>query len=137
MMRLDDLIGPWTMARVIEDHRAGLIGHFDGEATWSPDEAGLIQTEVGVLTYGAAAPMQATRRYLWRAQGIDLAVFFDDGRPFHLVPEEGCEALHDCPPDTYRVRYSFATKDAFSTVWNVTGPRKNATLTTHFTRATG
>ncbi|ABD55579.1 hypothetical protein Jann_2662 [Jannaschia sp. CCS1] len=133
VMRLDDLRGRWSVERVIEDHRADLTGRFEGEAIWSPDANGLVQTEVGVLHYGSASPMQATRRYLWRAQGEGIAVFFDDARPFHIVPAPGQEALHDCPPDTYRVRYAFTGLDAFTTVWHVTGPRKHMTLTTRFT----
>ncbi|UWQ97534.1 trigger factor [Rhodobacteraceae bacterium M385] len=131
---MDALKGRWQLSRVITDYRADLTGRFEGEAAWRPIEGGLEQVEQGVLRYGAAAPMQATRRYLWRSQGAELAVFFDDGRPFHTVPEEGKEALHDCPPDTYRVRYSFKGRDAFSTLWRVTGPRKDMLLDTTFTR---
>ncbi len=63
-----------------------------------------------------------------------MHVFFDDGRPFHTVPAHGAEALHDCPPDTYRVRYTYDATDTFSTRWHVTGPRKDAVLRTQFTR---
>ncbi len=137
MIVLADLEGRWTLEREIEDRRAGLAGRFVGEAEWCADAAGLVQRESGVLSYGSAAPMQATRRYLWRAQGADLAVFFDDGRAFHSVPESGEEALHDCPPDTYRVRYSFDLPQRFSTIWHVTGPRKDAVLRSTFTRVAG
>ncbi|OAN84345.1 hypothetical protein A8B78_07325 [Jannaschia sp. EhC01] len=134
MRQLADLEGRWRVLRDIDDRRAGLTGRFEGEALWSPDADGLTQTEAGVLRYATAAPMQATRRYLWREDGDGLHVFFDDGRPFHTVPAQGQEALHDCPPDIYRVRYTFA-ENAFTTVWHVTGPRKDAVLTTYFTRA--
>lgn len=134
MIGLDALKGRWQLSRVITDYRADLTGQFEGEAVWRPFEGGLEQVEQGVLRYGAAAPMQATRRYLWRAQVAELAVFFDDGRPFHTVPADGEEALHDCPPDTYRVRYSCTGTDAFSTLWRVTGPRKDMLLDTTFTR---
>lgn len=134
MMRLSDLEGRWRVTREITDHRAGLTGHFVGDAVWSTADDGLIQTEAGVLTYGTAPPMQATRRYLWQGQGTDLAVLFEDGRPFHTVPAAGAEALHDCPPDIYRVRYWFDGTDAFTTQWDVTGPRKDTRLLTKFTR---
>mgnify|MGYP001795186644 CR=1 FL=1 len=121
------------MNRVIEDRRADLTGRFEGEAAWTPDNVGLIQDETGMMHYGAAAPMRATRRYLWRdANGLE--VFFDDGRAFHLVPEPGAEAVHDCPPDTYRVRYEVLSPDQFRSTWHVTGPRKDATLTSFFER---
>lgn len=134
MMQLRDLEGRWRVSREITDHRAGLTGHFVGEAVWSAANDGLIQAEAGVLTYGTAPAMQATRQYLWQAQGTDLAVLFEDGRPFHTVPAPGQEALHDCPPDTYRVRYWFDAPDAFTTRWDVTGPRKDTRLLTTFTR---
>lgn len=134
MMRLADLEGRWQITRSIEDRRADLTGVFEGEAVWAPDAEGLIQTEVGTLRYGTATPMQATRRYLWRGQDADLNVFFHDGRPFHTVPEAGKEALHDCPPDTYRVRYTFTDPESFATRWHVTGPRKDAVLSTVFTK---
>lgn len=134
MMRLADLEGRWQISRTIEDRRADLTGVFEGEATWSPDAEGLIQTEVGTLRYGNATPMQATRRYLWREQDGALRVFFEDGHAFHTVPLEGEEALHDCPPDTYRVRYTVETRGRFATRWHVTGPRKDAVLQTRFTK---
>lgn len=139
MIQLGDLEGRWHVTREIMDHRANLAGQFKGEAIWSSPTEELIQneltqTETGMLTYGAAPPMQATRRYLWRAQDPDLVVLFEDGRQFHTVPAAGVEAVHDCPPDTYRVRYWFESRDAFTTRWDVTGPRKDARLTTRFTR---
>lgn len=134
MIRLADLEGRWRVSRMIEDLRAGLKGQFEGEATWSPDADGLIQEEQGTLTFGTAPPMQATRRYLWRAEGAALSVLFDDGRAFHTVPQPGAEALHDCPPDTYRVRYTFEDTCKFSTRWHVMGPRKDVVLTTTFTK---
>ena len=134
MMRLPDLEGRWRVTREITDHRAGLTGQFTGEAVWSARNGGLIQTETGVMTYGTAPPMQATRRYLWQMQGADLVVLFEDGRPFHTVPAIDEEAVHDCPPDTYRVRYWFEGVDAFTTQWDVTGPRKDMRLVTTFAR---
>lgn len=136
MKRLLNLEGRWRVLRDIDDRLAGLTGQFEGEALWSLDTDGLVQTETGVMTYGTAPPMQATRRYLWREDAGGLHVFFDDGRPFHTVPPPGKEALHDCPPDTYRVRYSFAA-DTFTTIWHVTGPRKDAVLSSVFTRVNG
>jgi hypothetical protein len=134
MISLSDLEGRWSVERIITDLRAGLDGQFSGHAVWTPDANGLLQEEKGVLTYGTASPMQATRRYLWRETPTTLDVLFDDARPFHSVPDAGQEALHDCPPDTYRVRYTFNGRDAFSTRWHVTGPRKDAVLVTTFTR---
>jgi hypothetical protein len=35
---------------------------------------------------------------------------------------------HWCDPDTYRVTYALLGPDAFSYVWDVTGPRKDLLL---------
>ena len=135
MIGLEELEGRWQVSRVIADARAGLEGRFEGEAVWTPDADGLVQEERGVLRYGEAAPMQATRRYLWREAAGALNVFFEDGRAFHTVPTTGEEALHDCPPDSYRVRYTFENAMQFSTRWHVAGPRKDVVLTTEFIKA--
>ncbi len=86
---------------------------------------GLILTETGRLCYGAAAPMQAERRYLWRADGAGIAVFFADGRPFHWFSMAAPEAHHDCPPDNYHVAYDFGAWPRWQSRWAVTGPRKD------------
>lgn len=132
MKRLAELEGRWQVVRTIDDRRAGLLGRFTGETRWVADPDGLVQVEEGTLIYGNAAPMQATRRYLWREDPSGLQVFFDDGRPFHTVPSDGAEAVHVCPPDTYRVRYMFEAPGHFATQWHVTGPRKDAILNTRF-----
>lgn len=133
-LTLDDLEGLWHLGRVIEDRRAGVTGRLEGESRWTPDGGGLMQEERGLLRYGRAAPMQAARRYLWRADDAGLNVLFDDGRPFHIVPVAGEIAEHHCPPDHYRVRYAFDLPGRFTTTWHVAGPRKDATLTSTFTR---
>ena len=135
MISLSDLEGRWRLDRVIEDARTGVTGRLEGEALWRPDAAGLVQEESGVLHYGDAPPMQATRCYLWRAAGDALEVFFEDGRPFHVVPQAGAEAVHHCDPDLYRVTYDFDLPKRFTQVWRVTGPRKDARIISRFTRA--
>ncbi len=135
MIRLDDLEGRWLLSRVIDDARAGVTGRLVGEAEWRAGANGLIQEEQGTLHYGAAAPMQASRRYLWRQTGSCVEVLFEDGRHFHIVPDPGAEAVHLCDPDLYRVTYDFFLPQAFTQTWRVTGPRKDARITSKFRRA--
>ncbi len=132
MITLADLEGRWRLSREIEDRRAGVTGRLEGEAVWAKASDGLIQTETGLLHYGDAAPMQAERRYLWRSSETGLAVFFDDGRPFHEVDGTAAEATHFCEPDLYRVRYNFSAWPHWSSRWEVTGPRKDLTIATWF-----
>jgi hypothetical protein len=85
VIALADLEGRWTLDRRIDDRRAGLTGRLTGTCVWRPDGQGLVQHETGILHYGDAAPIRAERRYLWRADSEGLAVFFEDGRPFHRI----------------------------------------------------
>lgn len=127
-MRLSAFLGAWALDRSIEDARAARSGRLAGEARFSPAPDGLAYEEAGTLAFPGTAPMQASRRYLWRqggAGGID--VLFADGRFFHAfdpaLPEPS--ALHDCPPDTYRVRYDFTAWPLWQAEWRVTGPDKD------------
>ena len=133
MIQLKDLEGHWTLSRQIDDRRAGLTGRFDGVANWRPDADGLVQEETGHLHYGDAPPMQATRRYLWRQTPAGLAVFFDDGRPFHILTDT-LSAHHDCPPDVYDVTYRFTDWPDWQSQWVVTGPRKDAVIVSRYGR---
>jgi len=134
MARLAELEGRWQVVRRIDDRRAGLVGHFEGEAVWCPDADGLRQLETGVLRYGDAAPMQASRVYLWRQDGDGLAVFFEDGRPFHRVGPERLQDRHLCDPDIYDVRYDLSAWPDWVQDWIITGPRKDMRLVSRFSR---
>lgn len=134
MITLRDLAGQWILERWIDDRRAGLAGRLSGTCVWRPDAPGLVQEETGVLHYGDAPPIRAERRYLWRTSGDGLAVFFEDGRPFHTIGPGRLSDRHDCPPDTYEVTYLFDGSRAFSTTWRVTGPRKDQLIHSNYTR---
>ena len=134
MIALADLEGAWRLTRHILDHRAGLTGHLEGTSHWSPDAHGLRQEETGLLHYGAAPPMQAARAYLWRQAGAGLAVFFADGRPFHSLGPDRLSDRHLCDPDIYDVTYDLSRWPDWIQVWHVTGPRKDAVITSRFQR---
>lgn len=125
---LTDFEGAWRFERRISDARLP-EATVQGSAEWAAHAHGLMYRETGLLHLPGQPPMQATRSYLWRD---DLRVFFDDGRFFHTVPPMGGEAVHDCPPDTYRVRYEFADWPCFETYWHVTGPRKDYRMRTRY-----
>ena len=55
-----------------------------------------------------------------------IAVFFEDGRPFHWFSDAQSAASHDCPPDLYAVSYGFGDwPESWSARWQVSGPRKD------------
>jgi len=132
MITLADLAGAWRLTRRITDHRAGLSGHLSGSSHWTPDSIGLRQEEAGVLIFGTAPPMQASRAYLWRAEGAGLAVFFADGRPFHRLGPGQLADRHHCAPDLYDVAYDFSHWPEWTQSWRVSGPRKDMTIESRF-----
>ena len=133
MIQLSDFEGRWQLRRRIDDQKAGLTGQLEGEARFEPGQGGLILTEMGRLQYGDGAPLQAERRYLWREEAGGIAVFFEDERPFHWFSATAPEASHDCPPDLYHVRYDFSSWPDWSAIWQVTGPRKDYVMESHYT----
>jgi len=135
---LAHLRGQWTCRREIEDRRAGREGRFEGEASFGHDGIGLAYAEAGVLELPGTGAFRAERRYLWRAVPAGIAVLHENGTPFHAFDPRGDRpaALHRCEPDLYHVVYTFEA-DAWSSVWDVTGPRKSYRLVTRYARAPG
>ncbi|THH38273.1 trigger factor [Aliishimia ponticola] len=129
--QLADFEGTWRIMRQIT-HADAPDAQYEGTAHWTPDEAGLLYQENGILTVTGHPPMQTERRYLWRAP---LDVYFEDGRFFHTVPPGGGETRHWCAPDDYRVTYRFAAWPRFETVWRVQGPAKDYTMVSRYAPA--
>ena len=147
MRKLQDFQGSWTISRHILDARAHQTATLTGTCTFTPTDTptdtktdtktdtptALLQTETGILTLAGAA-YEATRRYLWHADGARIAVHFDDGRFFHHLDPATTHptARHDCAPDHYAVTYDFSRWPTWQSRWHVTGPRKDYISTTTF-----
>jgi len=130
------LDGDWHIARGIEDRRTGIPQSFIGAASFGRDgDASLLYREDGALRIGDGT-IRASQSHRWRFTDAHADVSFADGRPFHRVGLDGhqAEARHDCPPDLYRVSYRFETPDRWRQEWCVSGPRKDYTLESVFTR---
>ncbi len=131
LVSLEALEGRWRLSRVIRN-ADGSEAQLQGVTVFRREGDGLVQEEEGWLTLaGQAAPLRATRRYLWAEGGGGLEIRFEDGRPFHTVPlgVERPEAAHECVPDVYRVAYDFTDWPRWRAVWRVTGPRKDYVMT--------
>ncbi|MCR9127843.1 MAG: DUF6314 family protein [Rhodobacteraceae bacterium] len=125
---LADLVGDWRIARRIDDRRTGQIVTGDGAARLSDAGGGRFAwCERLLLDWPGQAPLEARRRDLWQATPSGFDVAFGDGRPFHSVTlgHPICDAVHDCPPDFYRVRYDFSRWPMWRVTWRVVGPRKD------------
>jgi len=135
--RLQDFAGRWAIDRRIEDAQSGEILEGCGTVEFraAPD-GGLIYDETLWLRFPGRPAVHGTRRYLWRAAGAEIAVFFEDGRPFHRIALGGTAACdsHDCAPDLYRGDYDFSSWPDWSVRWRAAGPRKDYVSTTVFRR---
>ena len=133
MPGLGDFAGDWRLTRRIADRASGQCLRFSGTARFVPEGAALACTERGFLRLPGQRPFEAERRYRWRAEAGQIVVDHGDGRPFHALDPGLPEALHLCPPDTYRVIYRFARWPLWSALWTVSGPRKDYTMLSRFT----
>lgn len=130
------LQGPWRVVRKMVDRRAGLSGRLDGVAAFEPAGAGLVYRESGLLRLGGYEGRTArVYRYAFAAPGR-AEVTFEDGKPFHVLDLTGgaWSAIHRCRDDLYRGAFRATAPDAWEAVWQVTGPRKDHTLTTRYRR---
>jgi len=119
-VQLADFEGEWRLSRRILQAN-GVEARLHGVALFRAVPEGLAYEEVGTLRIPGQPEMEARRAYLW---GPDLTVWFDGGRYFHKVPEEGGETEHWCAPDQYDGVYDFDDWPVWRVTWNVRGPRK-------------
>lgn len=133
-MRLQAFLGTWDIERSIEDRLAGQQGRFGGQAVFAAGEFWIDYHESGTIVLGSAPALAATRAYRWLEDGEEIEVRFGDGRPFHRFrPGDAApEAVHQCPPDLYRVRYDFRQWPAWEAIWDVRGPRKDYCMLSRF-----
>ncbi|MGR3540637.1 MAG: DUF6314 family protein [Hasllibacter sp.] len=130
---LGALEGEWRLSREVR-HAGGGTVRAEGRATLAPDGAGLAEDESGraILPDGTATSF--AQRRLWRAEGGSLALRKGDGTLLCALADGA--GVHDCPPDTYRVRLDLSgLPGAWAAEWRVTGPRKDYVMTTRYVRA--
>lgn len=133
---LDEFVGLWRIERRIDDRMLGLSGIFAGTAEFTSDAQGLICSEEGMLSYGSAEPLPATRRYLWRMAGGRVEIRFEDERPlvgFALNTPQPHDR-HFCEPDSYDAAFDFARWPEWSSTWKVRGPRKDYRMVSSYFR---
>ena len=137
ILKRGDFAGDWRLERAIDDRLSAQEGALDGQARFLPVEgSGLRYSECGLLRIGNAAPLEARRRYHWQFSAGEVEVRFDDGRPFHSFVPGGRRpgTPHLCGEDLYRVVYDFTRFPDWQSIWIVTGPRKDYTMTTRYRR---
>jgi hypothetical protein len=121
-----ELVGRWTVDRVVRDERSDTTGRFHGTATFTPDGRWV---EEGTLEFGAYRG--PARRELRIADGM---VWFDDGRPFHPLDLTGRPVEHLCGEDVYTGVYRLPAPDRLEVSWRIAGPRKTQRVDTSYSR---
>jgi hypothetical protein len=133
------LIGSWSFDRVIESQAT-----MQGIATFAPLDSGrLAYREQGCLKLANGTEVQAEREYFFSNSDGGFKVFFreDPPRLFHeifLSASSGGKlsghARHVCKRDEYQSAYMFLPDGTFAVRHVVSGPRKDYTMNTSYTR---
>ena len=94
-----DLLGTWTLSRVVDDHLAGERREVVGTAELAEVEPGRVRwSESGTMTWpGHTVPVTRTLYVVREDDG--WFVRFEDGRPFHPWAV-GHQVDHPCAPTT-------------------------------------
>ncbi len=126
--------GNWQVTRRVRDLKAAALYRFSGQMRIRPVTANEAEVqEQGVLS-GPEGRFQAERRYLWRKEGDEIAVFHSDGSAFHrFSPQSGrLNVDHLCGADLYQGRYMLGRFPRWRLCWQVKGPRKDYRMLTCF-----
>ncbi len=136
-LRPTDFVGQWQVHRQIADRISGQDSVFQGICTfYAMERDRLDYVEAGKIRIGGGPQMTANRRYQWHFEADRVDVRFGGGAAFHqFVPAGRVQGSdHPCGDDHYRVHYDFVGWPVWQAVWTVTGPRKDYTSTSIFTR---
>lgn len=133
------LTGAWSFNRVIESQAT-----MQGAATFTPLKDGsLAYREQGHLRLSNGTELQAERSYIFGKGEQGFRVFFEENPPrlFHAISLSASvggalsgSARHLCNLDDYRSSYTFLADGRFVVRHVVSGPRKDYTMTTAYTR---
>ena len=133
------LAGAWAFDRVIEGQ-----ANMKGLATFVPlDAECLAYREQGRLKLQNGTELEAEREYLFRKRDRGFEVFFKETplRLFHAIELAASDgggfsgsAGHLCNLDHYQSTYTFRGDGGFVIRHIVSGPRKDYTMITAYTR---
>jgi Family of unknown function (DUF6314) len=126
-----DLLGTWTLSRVIDDRLAGERRDVRGTTTLeraSPDR--VRWSEEGTMTWsGRSVPV--SRTLFVDRLGEGWFVRFSDDRPFHPW-SVGSRVDHPCAPDHYSglIETDGDPVVRWTVEWRATGPEKDYVMST-------
>jgi hypothetical protein len=135
------LLGRWRLQRVITDELHRVTMSAEGHAVFEQRTPGTLHyVETGKLLVGEApaGDIRQTYDYLIEPDAPHRAqVCFSDGRPFHtldLSTGEAKSVQHVCVRDLYVGDFVVMSGDRWRMQWRVTGPRKDHSIVSEFTR---
>jgi hypothetical protein len=126
-----DLLGTWTMTRVVDDHREGERREVVGTAELAEVSAGRVRwSEEGTMTWPGHSVLVSRTLYVVREKD-GWFVRFEDGRPFHPWAI-GRQVDHPCAPDHYRglIEVAPAPDLSWTVTWDAVGPEKDYRMVT-------
>ena len=133
------LAGSWSLDRVIAGE-----GRMQGLATFAPlDAESLAYREQGRLRLLNGTELEAMREYVFHKADRGFDVFFKETPPrlFHTIELAASDggalrgsASHLCNLDHYQSTYTFRDDGGFVIRHVVSGPRKDYTMVTTYTR---
>ncbi len=81
---------------------------------------------------------KAAQTYCYKfPRNTDAEIYFNDGRFFYTLDltTGHCEIRHLCGEDTYDGVFDAISERTYQQIWRVSGPRKNYTSHTTFSRS--
>ena len=134
-----DLIGRWSISRLICDNLTHSIRTFCGQAIIKQDNLHFHYQEKGDLMLSKNISFSAEQSYIWKPISNSIFdIFFKNGNFFctldlKLANQRGvCSAKHLCEADLYVVDYDFSKFPVWSSLWTVSGPKKDYQIVSDF-----
>ena len=128
--------GVWQLSRrIVSPSQPDVFA--EGYASFRPsidDPNTLLYSEKVSLAGGG----EGTQRYSYRLEDGQLAKYFQDGRLFYQLSTENgqiCAVPHLCIADLYVPEYTFESDLSFRLKYVVSGPAKQYSIISHFTKA--
>jgi hypothetical protein len=141
-VRPTDLLGTWTLSRVVDDRRSGERRDVVGTAELTEVAPGRVRwAETGTMTWpGHTVPVGRTLFVVLEDDG--WFVRFEDGRAFHPWAV-GRRVEHPCAPDHYSGLIEVGPEPvgsepvgSWTVTWDAVGPEKDYRMVTvHCERA--
>lgn len=133
------LAGKWDLDRQIVDRPTRLEGRFLGVGWFHPAAGDLRYEERGWLRMGVHQGRARHRLRLRPGEDGQADMTFADGSPFHHLDlrSGSWHVAHDCGEDRYLGSYLVHSCSAWEVTWTITGPHKEASLSTVYRRVTG